>query len=67
MESIAKEIEVACPLQVVYNQWTQFEEFPRFMKAHHESYPDRRQAASLGSRGGRQTQRVERENCRTDS
>jgi uncharacterized membrane protein len=32
MESIAKEIEVACPLRVVYNQWTQFEEFPRFMK-----------------------------------
>ena len=25
-------IEVNAPLQAVYNQWTQFEEFPRFME-----------------------------------
>ena len=26
-------IEVNAPLRVVYNQWTQFEEFPHFMEA----------------------------------
>src|SRR5262249_25773324 len=31
MEQIRKTIEVNAPVQSVYNQWTQFEEFPRFM------------------------------------
>jgi len=32
MSVIEESIEIECPVQVVYNQWTQFEEFPRFME-----------------------------------
>ena len=32
MGTTTHSIEVKAPLQLVYNQWTQFEEFPRFMK-----------------------------------
>ena len=32
MSSIEESIEVMQPAQTVYNQWTQFEEFPRFME-----------------------------------
>ena len=31
MARVAREIVVNVPLRSVYNQWTQFEEFPRFM------------------------------------
>ncbi|NAS21748.1 cyclase [Herbidospora sp. NEAU-GS84] len=30
--NIVESIDIGAPLQVVYNQWTQFEEFPSFMK-----------------------------------
>ncbi|HXH21709.1 MAG TPA: SRPBCC family protein [Dehalococcoidia bacterium] len=32
MAKIEKSIEVEVPLETAYNQWTQFEEFPRFME-----------------------------------
>jgi uncharacterized membrane protein len=32
MAHIEKSIEVSAPLRAVYNQWTQFEDFPRFME-----------------------------------
>jgi len=31
MSTIEKSIEVNVPAETAYNQWTQFEEFPRFM------------------------------------
>jgi uncharacterized membrane protein len=32
MSSIQKSIDVQVPVRTAYNQWTQFEEFPRFME-----------------------------------
>jgi len=33
MASIEKTIDVEVPVRTAYNQWTQFEEFPRFMES----------------------------------
>jgi len=32
MERVEKEIEIDAPVSVVYNQWTQFEEYPEYME-----------------------------------
>ncbi|WP_125773243.1 SRPBCC family protein [Antribacter gilvus] len=32
MASVTKSIDVDVPVRTAYNQWTQFEEFPRFME-----------------------------------
>jgi uncharacterized membrane protein len=32
MSTIEQSVEVAVPVRTAYNQWTQFEEFPRFME-----------------------------------
>ncbi|MGK2964310.1 MAG: SRPBCC family protein [Tepidiformaceae bacterium] len=36
MTQVEKDIVVQVPLSTAYNQWTQFEEFPRFMEGVHE-------------------------------
>jgi uncharacterized membrane protein len=33
MSKVEHSVDVDVPVQVAYNQWTQFEEFPRFMSA----------------------------------
>src|SRR6266511_2969701 len=32
MSTVVESVDVAAPVTAVYNQWTQFEEFPRFME-----------------------------------
>jgi uncharacterized membrane protein len=32
MPTVEKSVEVNAPVSMVYNQWTQFEEFPKFME-----------------------------------
>ncbi len=32
MSTVEKSIEIGLPVSTVYNQWTQFEEFPQFME-----------------------------------
>jgi uncharacterized membrane protein len=32
METVEKSVEINVPVHTAYNQWTQFEEFPRFME-----------------------------------
>jgi uncharacterized membrane protein len=32
MSTIEQSIDVNVPVRTAYNQWTQFEEFPRFME-----------------------------------
>lgn len=40
MSVIEKSVEVNCPLSRVYNQWTQFESFPRFMEGVEQVFED---------------------------
>jgi uncharacterized membrane protein len=32
MGGVTKSVDVAVPVRTAYNQWTQFEDFPRFME-----------------------------------
>jgi len=61
MATIEKSIEVDVPVRMAYNQWTQFEEFPRFMEGvksvrqlddTHLPTMDRNGPPCQGSRGG---------------
>ena len=64
MSTIEKSIDVEVPVRTAYNQWTQFESFPRFMEGvesvrqlddtHlHWKARDRRQDARVGRRDQR--------------
>lgn len=54
METIEQSIEVEAPLSTVYNQWTQFEEFPEFMEGVDEVRQlDDRRLHWIGSVAGR--------------
>lgn len=54
MQTIQESIEVDVPVRMAYNQWTQFEEFPRFMEGieHVHQLDDKRLhfAASIAGR-----------------
>jgi hypothetical protein len=55
MERIEKSIEVHVPVHTAYNQWTQFEEFPRFMEGIEEvQQTDHRHLHWKASIGGKQ-------------
>ena len=49
MATIEQSIEVDVPVRTAYNQWTQFEEFPRFMEGVREvrQLDDRRLATAV--------------------
>ena len=49
MPSVQRDIEVEAPLSTVYNQWTQFEEFPEFR----EGVKEVRQSVRDDGRGRR--------------
>ena len=54
-------IDVNAPLRAVYNQWTQFEEFPRFMEGVQEVRQDGPRSLFLGSHDRRERQQWEAE------
>ena len=53
MGTIEQSIEVEVPVRAAYDQWTQFEEFPRFMEGVERDPPARRPAPALDRRDRR--------------
>jgi uncharacterized membrane protein len=57
MSGIEKSIELNVPVKSAYNQWTQFEEFPRFMEGvEHVHQVDDKHLHWKASIGGKQTE-----------
>jgi len=50
MSTIEQSIDVEAPIRAVYDQRTQFEEFPQFMNGVEPDSPARRTAAALDCR-----------------
>ena len=67
MATVTEQIEVNVPVRTAYNQWTQFEEFPRFMEGVKAGHAARRHAPALGAPSRRQREGVERRDHRADS
>ena len=51
MPTVEKSIEVNAPLDTVYNQWTQFEDFPRFMAGVNSARVSPQPRAAWSARG----------------
>ena len=60
MSKIEHSIDVNVPVREAYDQWTQFEEFPRFMDGVEQVQPARRHAPPLGGDDRRPAQGVGR-------
>lgn len=57
MASATKHVDVAVPVSTAYNQWTQFEEFPRFMEGVKEvAQLDERRLHWRAEIGGKETE-----------
>ena len=55
MAHVSEEVRVDRPVSEVYNQWTQFEEFPKFMERHRAGPANRRYALHWKAKIGGQT------------
>lgn len=66
MAATTHSIEVNAPLRAVYNQWTQFEEFPHFMEGVEEVRQEGEKAL-LESKDRRESQRTGSRNYKPSS
>ena len=59
MASITESVDVQVPVRTAYDQWTQFEEFQRFMAGVRSGRTDRLRSFALGRRDRREAARLD--------